>query len=192
MPDITDAELAELQKARNLLKELYSDGSVGMDFRKIVKKKFPDAVIPELDAVAAAEKAGTDLEKKIGELSSGVEKKINDFLAARNKEREDADVANFEQRVKSVVKERGYTKEGEEGLIKLMKDKGINDPSDAAILFEAGQPKVKTKRSFSTRMPFISPESKDDEAFKRLMEDPDQFAADALVEAIEADASNQE
>lgn len=186
MPDITDAELSELKRAHALLKELYADGSVGMDFRKIVKKKYPDAVIPELEAVTVAEKAGGDLEKKFGELSTGITKKIEDFLAARNKEREDADVANFEQRVKSVVKERGYTKEGEEGLLKIMKEKGINDPNDAAILFEAGQPKVKAKSSYSTRMRFVSPESKDDESFKRLMEDPEQFAADALVEAIEA------
>lgn len=187
MPDITEAELAELKKAHALLKELYADGSVGMDFRKIVKKKYPDAVIPELDAVNAVEKAGTDFEKKISELSSGVSKKLDEFLAARAKEKEDADVATFEKRVKDIVKERGYTKEGEEGLLKLMKDKGINDPNDAAILFEAGQPKVKAKRSFSTRMNFVTPENKDDADFKRLMDDPEQFAADALVEAIDAD-----
>lgn len=190
MADIDDAQLAELQRAHALLKDLYADGDVGMDFRKIVKKKFPKAVMPELDAVNAAEKAGADLEKKIGELSTGVSKKIDDFLAARAKEKEDADVANFEKRVKDIVKERGYTKEGEEGLIKLMKDRGINDPNDAAILFEAGQPKVKAKpRAYSTRMNFVAPEGKEDEAFKALMADPEQFAADALVAAIDSQNS---
>lgn len=192
MADISDAELAELKRAHELLKSLYADGAVGMDFRKIVKKKYPNAVIPELDAVNKVDEVGGALEKRFGEFETNLTKKIDGFLDARKKEREDDDVAEFQTRVKNVVKERGYTKEGEEGLLKLMKDKGVSDPHDAAILFEAGQPKVKGKpRSFSTRMDFIRPDNKEDEAFKALMADPEQYAMDALTEAIDGDSAEE-
>ena len=113
MPDISPEQLAELQQAHRLLNSLYADSTVGFDFRKLVKKKFPQASIPELEAVVKTEQLTGDFEKKFGELGENLAKKIDGFLDERKKEREENDVAKFTERITSVVKERGYTKEGE-------------------------------------------------------------------------------
>lgn len=185
MPDISPEALAELQQAHALLKSLYADNTVGFDFRKLVKKKFPAASIPELDAVVKTEQLTGDFEKKFGELGDTLSKKIDGFLDARKKEREDDDVQKFGERIANIVKERGYTKEGEEGLLKTMKDRGISNPEDAAIIFEAGQPKAAPKpRHHTSRMNFVSPEGKDDESFKKLMSDPEQWMMDEMYAGL--------
>ena len=186
MAEIADGVLLELQNAQKLLKSLYDDSAVGMKFRKIVKEKFPNSSIPELDAVTAAEKTGGELTKKIEEMSAGVSKKIDDFLSARQKEQEDSQVADYQARFDKIVKERGYTEDGQKKLIELMKAKGIREPEDAAIIFESTLPKDKVSpRQFSSRMAFVSPDGKDDESFKDLMRDPDQWMGDQLMTAIQ-------
>lgn len=185
MAEISDAELAELTQARTLLKSLYDDSAVGFEFRKIVKKKYPSASIPELQAIEKTEELGTGLTKKVEEMSAGAMKKIDDFLAARAKEKEETDVDKFAERINSLAKTRGYTKEGTEKLLTLMKERGIQNPEDAAVIFEASQPKAPKKPvQFSSRMQFVSPDSKDDEAFNKLMSDPDQFMVDEMLTAI--------
>ena len=181
MAEINDAELAELRKLQAFHRSLYDDQAVGMDFRKLIRKKYPQASIPELDALAKAEETGTALEKKVEEMSKGVTEKIDKFLTDRQKEQEDGQVAAYQARFDKIVLERGYTEDGQKKLIELMKGKGIRDPEDAVILFESTLPKEKlSPKQFSSRMQFVSPDGKEDESFKRLMEDPDQWAADEM------------
>src|SRR4029077_19770030 len=111
MAEINDAELAELRQAHTLLKSLYADNAVGFDFRKLVKKKFPSASMPELEAVEKTEQLGEGVKKQLEELGSNLTKKIDGFLEERKKERQEADVNAFSERVRTIVKERGYTKE---------------------------------------------------------------------------------
>ena len=185
MPEITDAELAELKQAHTLLKSLYADSGVGFDFRKLVKKKFPNASMPELQAIEKTEELGEVVKKQVEELGTNLTKKIDGFLDARKKEREEADVAAFSERINKIVKERGYTKEGEEKLLGLMKERGIQNPEDAAVIFESTQPKpVVKQRGFSSKMPFISPSGEKDELFDKLMGDPDQFMMDEMTAAL--------
>jgi hypothetical protein len=185
MAEINDAELAELRQAHGLLKALHSDGKVGIAFKKLVKEKFPQATIPELDALAVAETAAADLKKTAESETGEIKKMVQDFLAGQAKEREEAKVADFGAKLKKIVKDRGYTEDGEEKILGIMKDRGITDPEDAAIIFEARLPKpVERPRAFTTRMDFISPSGEKDEAFQRLMADPEQFMADELMTAI--------
>ena len=186
MAEINDAELAELRKLQAFHKSLYDDNSVGMEFRKLIRKKYPQASIPELDALEAAEKSGSSIEKKFEELSKGTTEKIDKFLSDRQKEQDDAAVAAYQARFDKMVKERGYTEEGQKKLIELMKTKGIREPEDAAIIFETMQPKVKTApKQFSSRMAFVSPDGKEDESFKQLMGDTDQWFGDEFANALE-------
>lgn len=190
MAEISDAALAELTQARNLLKSLYDDAGEGMNFRKLVKKVYPKAAIPELDAIVQVEAAGGELNKKFEEMSKGVSDKIDKFLTDRQKEQEDAQVADYQARFDRIVKDRGYTEDGQKKLIELMKAKGIREPEDAAIIFESTQPKVKAApKQFSSRMAFVSPDGKEDESFNQLMADPDQWMGDQLMTAI---ANNHE
>ena len=193
MAEINDAELAELRKLQAFHKSLYDDNSVGMEFRKLIRKKYPQASIPELDALEAAEKSGSSIEKKFEELSKGATEKIDKFLSDRQKEQDDAAVAAYQARFDKMVKDRGYTEEGQKKLIELMKTKGIREPEDAAIIFETMQPKVKTApKQFSSRMAFVSPDGKEDESFKQLMGDTDQWFGDEFANALEELKSQRE
>ncbi len=193
MAEINDAELAELRKLQAFHKSLYDDNSVGMEFRKLIRKKYPQASIPELDALEAAEKSGSSIEKKFEELSKGATEKIDKFLSDRQKEQDDSAVAAYQARFDKMVKERGYTEEGQKKLIELMKTKGIREPEDAAIIFETMQPKVKTApKQFSSRMAFVSPDGKEDESFKQLMGDTDQWFGDEFANALEELKSQRE
>jgi len=185
MAEINDFELAELRKLQAFHKSLYDDAAVGMDFRKLIRRKYPQASIPELDALAKAEETGSAIEKKFEELSKGATEKIDKFLTDRQKEQDDAAVAAYQERFDKMVKARGYTEDGQKKLIELMKAKGIREPEDAAIIFETMQPKIKpAAKQFSSRMAFVSPDGKDDESFKDLMRDPDQWMGDQLMTAI--------
>ena len=193
MAEINDAELAELRKLQAFHKSLYDDNTVGMKFRKLIREKYPQASIPELDALEAAEKSGSSIEKKFEELSKGATEKIDKFLSDRQKEQDDAAVAAYQARFDKMVKERGYTEEGQKKLIELMKTKGIREPEDAAIIFETMQPKVKTApKQFSSRMAFVSPDGKEDESFKQLMGDTDQWFGDEFANALEELKSQRE
>lgn len=185
MADINDAELAELRQAHALLKSLHADSTVGMDFKRLVKKAFPKASIPELEAIEKTEELGTGLTKKVDEIQTALTKKIDDFLEARNKEKEETQVAAFAATIDKIAKERGYTKEGTEKLLGLMKERGIQNPEDAAIIFETTQPKPTPKpREFSSRMNFITSDGKEDEQFDKLMRDPEQFMVDEMLTAL--------
>ncbi len=171
MPEISDAALAELQQAHSLLKALHSDSKIGFDFRKMVKQKFPNASIPELEVLGKTEEFGANLEKK-----------LDDFLKAQEKKELDGKVRDFDTRLKKIAKDRGYTEEGEKKLLEIMATTGVQTPEDAVILFEARQPKDSAKpRQFSSRMQFIEKQGKDDADFDNLMNDPEQWMADQLM-----------
>ena len=193
MAEITDAQLAELQQSHALLKSLYADSAVGFDFKKLIKKKYPNAVMPDLDAVVKTEELGTGLTEKFAEIEKTLTGRIDAFLGDRKKERDEQDVNRFADRVNEIKKARGYTDEGVEKLLTTMKERGIQNIDDAVIIFETNQPKPKTTpKSYSTRMDFVSPDGKDDESFKQLMADPEQWMGDQLLSAIHADASAEE
>lgn len=190
--EIDDKQFEELNKAHALLKALYSDATVGVPFKRLVKQRFPGTIMPDLDAIDAAAAAGTTLEKRFDEFGKQISGKIDSFLEDRKKESENARVAAFEQEFSKVVKDRGYTKEGEEKLLGLMKERGIHSPTDAAIIFEATQPKPASKpRQFSTRMPFLSPDGEKDPQFEKLLADPEQFMMDEMSAAL-AGAGSEE
>lgn len=183
--EIDDKEVENLRRASNLLQALYADPGLSVEFQRIVKKKFPNAQTPTLDVIEAGSKAQSDLKAEIEKLSKDVSGKIDGFLEARKKEQEEAQVNAFADRFGKVVKDRGYTKEGEEKLLAIMKERGIQNPEDAAILFEASQPKETRKpRPFSTRMDFVSASGEKDEALEKLLSDPEQYMMDELTSAL--------
>ena len=185
MADISDAELAELRKAHNLLLSLHGDAETSIELQKLVNKKFPKAKSAELAAVERIEAAETNIGKKAEESNAEVRKMVQDLIDERKKEKEEAQIESFQARVTRVAEERGYTKEGTDKLLEVMKERGISNPEDAAVIFESRQPKPKPEyKPHSTRMNFISPDSKDDPDFKRLMDDPEQYMVDEMLSAI--------
>lgn len=185
MAEVADNELNELRQAHALLKSMYADAGVGFDFRKLVKKKFPQADIPELTAIEKTTELGTELEKKMAAAETAFSKKIDDFLTARAKEKEDQQVESFAATVQRIAKDRGLTKEGVDKVLELQKETGVRNFEDAVVLFESKQPKAAPKpREFSSRMQFVIPEGKDDASFNKLMSDPEQWMQDEMLSVL--------
>jgi hypothetical protein len=185
MADVDDNELSELKRAAAILKELSADGDTGIELKKLMKKKWPkwkDAELEALEQVASAEeKIGKVAEEKM----SKVEKMVTDLIAERAKEKEEAGVDAFKRRLDKVREDYGYTEEGVSKILDLMKDRGITNPEDAAIIFEKHQPAPAAEhKPYTTRMNFVRPDGKDDQSFKDLMADPEQWAVDEMFAAL--------
>ena len=186
MAELSDEQVAELQKADKLLRALYSDNTTGIALKKLIKQKFPDAVMPELDALKSVEDAEERVAKKANEGVAEVKKMVEDMLADRKKEKEDGRVDDFKKRIAKVVKDRSYTEDGEKKLLEIMQSRNIEDPDDAAIIFEARTPKESVApRSYSTRWNPIVSEGKDDQDFNNLMADPEQWMMDQMYADID-------
>lgn len=186
MAEIDEATLDEYKRAATILKALHGDSATSLPFKKLVKQKFPDAVMPELDAIKAVEDAEEKVSKKANEGVAEVKKMVEDMLADRKKEKEDGRVEDFKKRIARVVEDRGYTEDGEKKLLEIMQSRNIEDPDDAAIIFEARTPKEPVApRSYSTRWNPIVSEGKDDQDFNNLMADPEQWMMDQMYADID-------
>lgn len=116
----------EAAQAWQLLDQILKDPETRLDALRIMKKKYPKAAIPELDAQAP-------YDKKFDELS----KKLDDFITAQGNEKVDGKLLG---KIDAVRAKHGLTDEGVEKLKQLMIDKSIADPDDAIHVFNANQP----------------------------------------------------
>ena len=126
-------QASEAELALALQTQLLADPATRKQTLKLIKAKFPNASIPEIDAAAP-------IETEVGALG----KKIDDALAkieADNKKRWD-ELATKEQdqqilgKFAALKTARGYTDEGLDNIKKLMVDKSIADPEAAADHFD--------------------------------------------------------
>jgi hypothetical protein len=185
MPEIEDGQLNELKRAAAILKELSADNATGIELKKLMKKKWPTWNDPELAALEEISKAEEKVGKAADEKMSKVEKMVNDLIAERAKEKEEAGVDAFKKRLDKVREDYGYTEEGVSKILEVMKERGITNPEDAAIVFEKNQPAPAAERKpYTTRMQFVRPDGKEDQSFKDLMADPEQWAVDEMFAAL--------
>ena len=182
---LTKAQLAEYQKAAKLLQELHADSATSLPLKKLLKQKYPTWSDPELEAEDKIAKAAETVGKQANDSVAEVKKMVEDLLNERKQEREEAQVNGFKAKVQKVRDDYGYTEEGMSKVLELMKDRGITDPEDAAVIFEKRQPKTAPEhKPYTGRMQFITPDSKDDPDFKKLMSDPDQFMVDEMYASL--------
>ena len=171
---IDSDQLALLAAGHKMLEQLYADPEAGLDFKKIIKKKFPQAAVPDLDAVTATEK-----------LIKPLEERLNKWDADRVKEKEDGQVRDLQTRFDRITKDHGLTEEGQKKLLGIMRDRNIGNPEDAIVIFEKDLPKAgKGAKPYSSRMNFVTAEGEKDEKFKQLMTDPDAFMVDGMVDMV--------
>lgn len=172
--EIDTGELALLRASHKMLDTLYGDPEKGLEFKKLIKGKFPTAQVPDLDAVSATEK-----------LLKPIVERLDKRDADEAKRAEDAKVNDLQKRFDAVSKDHGLTEEGQKKLLGIMKDRSIGNPEDAIVIFEKSLPKPsKTSKPYSSRMNFITAEGEKDADFQKLMTDPDAFMVDGMVEAI--------
>ena len=185
MAEISDAELATLQRAKSLLDTLYSDGDMGMDFKRMLKKKFPDARIPELDIVDKERKAIDEKINPIAEENKKLKERLEKWETdQRNKEEEGA----LKATLSDVQKKYGFTEEGMQKVIARMKDKNNPDAESAAAFIKSQEPKPQTIKS-SNYLPqdmnlFGSSQKSDDESIKALHMDPRKWQDNEIASIL--------
>ena len=147
-------------------------------------------------AEAAPEQAGPEhyLRSEFAEAIGGVSKKIDDFLAAQLKDREERETRDARQALetrwlagRAKLRDGGYTPEGVEAVEKLMEDRGIADHEAARALHERLNPPAEPAITGGSRWNLFdrSEEAANDEAFKALMNgDDERFLATAIPAAL--------
>jgi hypothetical protein len=105
-----------------------------LEAQKIIE---PDAKIPELDEPDPLEAATKPLADQIAAL----QKKIEDDAAARDRDGRIAQLQALKNEgIKKLRAEHRYLDEGIQAVEKIMEEKGILDPMDAAAIYERDHP----------------------------------------------------
>lgn len=176
MAEIADAELARFRASSELLEQLYQDAETSKELKRLVKKKFPKANIPELDAADEATKQFDALRERMDK---------NDAAAAEAaKKREESD---FQATIDRVADARGYTDEGKKKLLDIMQSRRIYDPEAAANEFDRLTPKPSpASKGYSSSWNFIKKDGKDDASFDQLVSDPDNWMVENMSRELAA------
>ncbi len=134
--EVSKARLTALEGVNQLKEALWNDPTYGPQIKEMVKAKFPQANIPEVDATRAARKVESEALEKI----AAKEKAIEDRIAAFEKAQADKETEYktrkeekaFESEVESVKKKYQLTAEGMEKVFARMKEKNNPDVESAA------------------------------------------------------------
>jgi len=136
MVEVDEEQLLRDQRLRALVEKIYAHPEAGVLVEQAAKLVDPNAKTPKLDA-----------KKAVTEPMSAVEKKLEEFIAAQTKAQQERDAENKRNELKTRVdtgianlRRQGWTDEGIKAVEKLMEDKGILDPLDAAAIYEKHNP----------------------------------------------------
>jgi hypothetical protein len=134
--EISKSRLQALESVNSLKEALWNDPNTGPRVKELVKEKFPNANIPEVDMARNSRKVETELLAKVSEKEKAVDAKIASFEAkwverdesvAREKEER-----VFESEVERTRKKYNLTQEGMEKVFSRMKEKNNPDVEAAA------------------------------------------------------------
>lgn len=136
MVEISEEDFLANQSLRNTVAKLRSDPKAWALVEQAAKVVDPNVKTPTIDAQTAA-----------NEPIAALRKEMQDFMAAQTKERTDRETADKlaaleRNKTAGIAKLRaeGWTDEGIKGVEKIMEEKGILDPIDAAAVFEKHHP----------------------------------------------------
>lgn len=165
--EIDEAELRRYQHLGHTLSTILKNPKAKRLVQQAHKMVDANAVTPELDQEAV-----------IAEPIGAVEKKLDTFIEETRKDREDRDKNERLNALKtqhadgiSKLRRDGWTEEGIKGVEKLMEDKGLLDPMDAAAIFEkANPPQLPATPSGSGAWNFAEGVTDDQADLKKLLD----------------------
>lgn len=171
MVEITEEDLAYLQKAEGLMKKLHDNKATRPLFDKAVKAH------PELGKnYVSAEDVADPIVAPMKEQISKLEKRLQ--------AKEDAEMdSHLNSTFKEVQQRYGYTDEGMGELKKMMVDKNIADPEVAAAYWEKKNPPKATESNgfASTAWKFEETADKDENSLDRLWFTDPNGAIDQII-----------
>lgn len=143
--EVSRSLLANLQGTAKLTSEIWNDPVLGMKVKEIVKEKYPNANIPELDNFRSVQKAETEILTKVEAKERALTDRIEAFERTQ-KEREEKDVTTkaekaFADDIEATKKKYQLTSEGMEKVFSRMKEKNNPDVEAAAAWVTDHEPK---------------------------------------------------
>lgn len=187
MVEIDEEDLRKSETLRNTIGTLMSDPETKLLLQQAVKKKFPNAVTPELDAATVAANAAAPLAKDF----EAFKKEVTEQNAKREHDEKLRLLnANYDAGFDKLRRD-GWTAEGIDGVKKIMEEKGILDHEIAAAYFEKQHPPqdLITPNGRTGAWNFMDGVGEEDADLKKLIETKgenipllDKMTRDALVE----------
>lgn len=143
--EISKSLLNSLQGTANLTNAIWNDPKYGMRVKEIVKEKYPDANIPELDALHSVQKAENEILTKVEASKKETLDRIEAFERAQ-REREEKEASTkaekeFAAEIEETKRKYQLTSEGMEKVFARMKEKNNPDVESAAAWVTDHEPK---------------------------------------------------
>lgn len=172
--EITDEEWNFLQgrkQVADFVETIWNDPTLSKEAKRLVKKKYPQVAIPDLD----------------------IEESVNERLDKEKKEREDAEKArrdeeqdkSYKELRAKTQKEYGFTDEGMADLEKFMLERNIGDYEVAASYRASKEPKPSEANADAGRDHFWNHSKQ--EGFADISADPEGWARKEILGAIRRD-----
>jgi hypothetical protein len=135
--EIDEADLQRMQLQREFLDKIWNNPKAKRKLMEAQREVRPDdPMIKELDKPDPIEERFTALANKNAEL----EKKLADDKAEREQNEKLLQLKKVRDDGMAQLRRDGWTDKGLEDVDKLMQDKGILDPLDAAAIWEKANP----------------------------------------------------
>lgn len=143
--EIPRSRLNLLEGVSKLNNELWNDPIHGMKIKEIVKEKYPNANIPEVDVVRSSKKSETEILTKVEEVKKETVARIEAFEKSQ-KERDERESnakieKSFADEIEATKKKYQLTAEGMEKVFSRMKEKNNPDVESAAAWVTDHEPK---------------------------------------------------
>lgn len=170
--EVPDDEYAYLQGRRQVadfVESIYNDPTLSKEAKRLIKKKYPNLPIPDLDIEDRVEARLADDRKKRDDEES----------AKKRKTEEDG----WKEQRSRTQKEYGFTDEGMTDLEKMMVERNIGDYEVAATYHAARNPKP----SAPTAQHGQPWRYQDNDTFREIAKDPEAWGRGELMKALKND-----
>lgn len=189
--EVDQGEYEASRRAQSLLNALLEDPRHGLDVKKIVKAKFPEARIPDLELINQVKAPYDEALVTMRAENEALRKMIEEDRSARAvKEAE----GNMRSSLDSIRTKYGFTDEGVKQVVETMRERNLaHDPEAAAALVQSRMPKPKPA---SARSSLLAPNldiygmqsAKADERYEKLHSRPWDFFNDECVSVFDEHA----
>ena len=150
--NVDQEQFESARRAQSLLNTLLEDPKHGLTVKKIVKDKFPDARIPDLEFL---QQVGAPIQAKMQEMEATQAALRAELEQVRNTQAINKATRDLKKSLDQVKSEYGFTDEGMAQVVETMKTRNLaHDPEAAAALVQSKMPKPKPA---SSRSSLLSP-----------------------------------
>lgn len=190
MSEIDAARLDALIKAEALFNNLLDDPKTGMNLKRAIKEKFPQAQVRDLEIIDQVTKPYDDKIAAVEAKNTALENALNELRQSREVDNAEVKLA---KELSSVRSKFNLTDDSMAKVVEAMKDRGLaHDPEAAAALIVSQMPKAApTSARSSLVAPRLdiygmqSPVEAMDEKWKRLHQNPWSFQQDEIIACLD-------